>query len=172
MKIKTVLIIVICLTASIWFWLWRTKVQKIQDHNTGALILPSSDNEKIVVDPSTHKITIINASGSHTNFLPDRPSSIEVRKTGEVVVTARQAGVEHALYFGGGFQSDNVRVCSGVDLLYYKRVDGGLFISDEIKDLRTPRIGVSLSYTVWHDTRLTLGFDNVGSPNVLITERF
>jgi len=172
MKVRTILILSgLFVLALIGYDYFRRK-QLVQDKNVLSTVLPSNDSEKIAIDPSGHKLLIITKSGTVTKFLPNRPSEIEVRKDGSVVVTASQIGVEHGLFGGGGFQSGNVRVAVGLDLLYLRKWDAGVFVSDEIKDLTKPRIGVILSYTVWHDTRLSVGLDNAGSPNVLITERF
>lgn len=153
-------------------WFRQEKKQTVQDAVISSLTLPSQDNEKIVVDPNTHKIQITTSKGTTTEFLPDRPSEIEVRKDGNVVVTAKQLGVEHEPFAGVGFGNTDLRFFVGVDLLYYRRVDVGVFVSDRTNLLTSVRIGLDLSYMVWHDVRLSVGVDNAGTPNVLISERF
>lgn len=167
------IIVGVLLTGALFlYYRYGMRHARMEDAKTGATVLAPDDNEKIVVDPDKHTISITTQKGTTTEFLPSRPSSIELKKGGDVIVTARQYGIETVFFAGGGVSNDGLRVAIGTDLWYFKRLDIGTFVSDSTKDLTKLRIGVNLSYSVWHDTRLTLGLDNTGTPELLITERF
>lgn len=172
MNIKNILIALIVLFCVGLVWRVGYKHQQKTDARTISTVLPSNDNEKISIDPEAHIIQIVTASGVKKEFLPGmRPSSVEIRKDGTVVVTAKQMGVEHALFAGVGFGSSDLRVFGGVDLLYFKRLDLGLNLSDATASLSKVRVGVCVSYNFWHDARISLGMDSSGSPNVFVSER-
>jgi|SRR6185295_16089915 len=173
MKIKHIgLMLLIVLSLGLFYW-WRTHKQRQQDLNILSTVLPKDDKEKIIIDPSNHRIDIITADGIKRETLPGmRPSSIEIKKDGSVVVTSPQWGFEHGVFVGGGFSNDGLRFGIGVDVFYYKLLDLGVSATDLTKDLEKPRISLCLSYTVWHETRISLGIDDHNSPNLFVTQRF
>ncbi len=173
MRLKLFATCAIALLVVVAVYIHLSHKQTRTDRAVVAAPLAATDKEEIVVDPRSHQIEIKTATGIKKEFLPGmRPSTVEVKKDGSVVVKSPQMGVEHGLYVGSGYGSSSLRFYIGVDLVYVRRFDGGLFVSDETKDLKQPRIGLGLSYNFWHDTRLTIGIDNAGSTNVLISERF
>jgi hypothetical protein len=77
-------------------------------------------------------------------------------------------------YAGIGY-SNELRLIGGVDLLYYGRFDGGLGLSFTVSQLLKVydvRAVVAVSYTLFSNTRLTLGIDNQQAVNGFITVRF
>lgn len=159
----------IILTGFFLFW----KKQHQTDQNTASVILSPDAKEKIIIDPNSHKIKVVTVNGVDVRYLPGmRPSSVEVKKDGSVIVLTPQYGFEHGLFGGGGFSNDGLRFALGLDLFYYKRFDIGLFLSDSTKDLTKVRTGVQLSYNFWHDLRLGFGIDHNTILNAFLTERF
>jgi hypothetical protein len=94
-------------------------------------VLPSNDNEQITVDPSTHQLVILRPGQRIVETLPDRASTIDIRKDGQVIVTSKQFGFEHHL-FVGLLGSDHLRVGTGLDGFYWKRLDIGVGIADQV----------------------------------------
>lgn len=121
-------------------------------------VLPKDDIERIIVNPETHKLTIVTEKGIRSLTLPDRDSVIDLKKDGSLVVTAKQFGFEHHV-FVGAFQSNDFRLGSGVDLGYWKRLDLGFGLA-ATPGLTTPIVFGQISYNVWHSIRLGLTYDN------------
>ncbi len=94
-------------------------------------VLPVNDIEQIRVDPSTHQLIILTNKGTQTVTLPDRISTIDVHKDGTVQVTSPQFGFEHHLFIGL-VGSEHVRLGVGVDGLYWKKLDVGIGIADQM----------------------------------------
>lgn len=150
------------------FFALRYRDKKI-DTKTSSAVLAPGIREKIVVNSDTHKLSIFTKGHEQSLFLPDRPSSIEVGENGKVTVTSRQYGTELRPFGGLGY-SDKLRLYAGVDLSYWKRFDGGVFLSG---GLNVPiRVGGVVSYTVFSNTRLALGLDNGQKVNLLVSVRF
>jgi hypothetical protein len=95
-------------------------------------VLPSNDAEQITVNPDTHQLVILRPGGKRIiETLPDRTSTIDVLKNGTVKVTSPQFGFEHHAFLGL-LGSDHVRLGAGMDGLYWKRLDLGIGIADQI----------------------------------------
>jgi len=94
-------------------------------------VLPPQDLEQIRVNPDTHQLIIQTAKGIQTVTLPDRTSTIDVLKNGMVKVTSPQMGLEHHM-FAGAVLSDHARIGVGMDAFYWKKLDLGLGIADQI----------------------------------------
>jgi hypothetical protein len=137
-------------------------------------ILPVNDSAQITVNPSNHTVTVQTTSGSHTTFLPDGPSLIDVEHNGIVKVTAKQFGLERHVFGGIGY-GDDLRIIVGADLLYFRRFDLGLGLTVPLTNSMTVyrvRALAAASYTVFDNTRLTLGIDNQKVVNGFVTVRF
>lgn len=94
-------------------------------------VLPPNDAEQITVDPSTHQLVILRPGKRIVETLPDRPSTIDILKNGTVTVTSKQLGFEHHLFMGL-LGSDHLRVGAGIDGFYWKKLDVGIGIADQI----------------------------------------
>lgn len=108
--------------------------------------LPPNDLEQIQVDPSTHQLIITTKIGSHIVTLPDRTSTIDVLKNGTVKVTSPQFGLEHHMFIGL-LGSDHARLGVGVDALYWKKLDLGVGIADQV-GAYTPVVFAKVTYTI------------------------
>ena len=109
-------------------------------------VLPSNDTEQIRVNPETHQLIIVTSKGTQTVTLPDRTSTIDVLKNGTVTVTSPQFGFEHHL-FVGLVGSEHVRFGAGMDGLYFKKLDLGIGVADQIGVAR-PIAFAKLSYNI------------------------
>src|ERR1700690_986871 len=87
--------------------------------------LPLEDKEQIVIDPVKHKLIVITPSGPKVSTLPDRESTIDIKKDGTIKVTSSQLGIE-ARPFAGIFYSNGLRYGAGVDGFYFKKLDIGI----------------------------------------------
>jgi hypothetical protein len=95
-------------------------------------VLPANDSEQITVDPSTHQLIILRPNGKRiVETLPDRPSTIDILKNGTVNVTSKQLGFEYHLFMGL-IGSDHVRLGIGMDAFYWKKLDLGIGVADQI----------------------------------------
>lgn len=143
------------------------KCQRKRDVGISNPVLGPNIKEKIIVNPLRHSLVIITAEGTKATTLPDRPSSIEILKDGKVVVHAPQWGWEAVPFIGigwGGQLNDYI----GVDGFYWKRMDVGTAFSFD-RDLKIKALGfpLVLSYAVWHNTRLSIGYEAFGPTHAL-----
>lgn len=144
------------------FFLWG-KCSKI---NPPAIVLPPNTLEQVLVNPTNHTITVVTPTGSQTVTLPEQPSTISLGTNGKLTVKAPQFGLEVKPYLGWGYEGAGA-VVLGVDFAYFKKLDLGVAAygwTDRVKP------AVSVSYTVWSNTRLTATYN--GAPGVFITVRF
>lgn len=138
------------------------------DTQTSSVTLSPGSIEKIIVNPVTHRLTIVTPGKLQNLFLPDRPSSIEIDKNGKATISSAQFGTE-IRPFGGIGGGDKLRLYVGTDLGYYKKWDVGVFVSGS-KDV-TLRAGINVSYTVYDNFRLSIGMDNAKAVNVFLSVR-
>lgn len=139
------------------------------DRKTVDTTLPVGTIEKLVINPNTHKLTVITPGKEETLFLPDRPSSIEINKNGTVNVTSKQFGTELKPFIG--FQVSNMfRLAFGLDLMYYKKLDLGLGVADKVGNY-TPVGFVALSYNVYSNSQIGLTYDSSSHIGVAVTVR-
>ena len=137
-------------------------------------VLPVNDAALITVNPSHHTITVVNQTGTHTTFLPNSPTVIDIGHDGAVSLKSKQFGLEREAFGGIGY-ADQLRLVGGVDLLYFHRFDFGFGLTVPVTNslpLYKVRAMVGVSYNVFGNTRLTLGLDNQQSVNGFITVRF
>lgn len=151
------------------FWFFRSCDNK-QDEGTVSTTLAPGVVEKIVVNPYTHKLSLIRPEGMQELFLPDRPSSIEIDSKGKTTVTSRQWGTELRPFVGFHY-SNAGRIAAGVDLLYYKKLDLGLGMASQIGN-HTPIGFVKLSYCVLSNTQIGVTYDTGARVGGIITVRF
>ena len=134
-------------------------------------MLASGVVEKIVFNPSNHKLDIIQPGHIQELFLPDRPSSIEIDNDGKAVVTSRQHGTELKPFVG--FQYSNAgRLAVGVDLLYYKKLDLGLGGAAQVGTSHAPVVFGKISYTVWSNTQVGITYDSGARVGGIVSVRF
>jgi hypothetical protein len=150
--------------AILWGWFglfvwYKTKQSdKALTSVVKSVILPSDDSEQISVNPLTHQLIIIGPDNKKTvETLPDRVSTIDIRKNGSVSVTSPQFGLEHEPFIGT-FYSNGLRFGAGLDGLYYKKLDLGLGFAGGSG--LTSVVFVQLSYTVWDNVKLGLILDH------------
>lgn len=137
-------------------------------------VLPANDAAQITINPSNHTVTVNTPNGPHTVFLPDGPSAVDIGHNGEIKVNAKQFGLEIKPYGGIGY-AEQLRLIGAVDLLYFHRFDGGIGVTFPVSQLLTVydiRAVAAVSYTLFSNTRLTLGIDNQRAINGFVTVRF
>lgn len=130
-------------------------------------------SEKIVINPHKHTITIPKPEGPEEIFLPENPSTIEVDPKGHVIVTADQYGTE--LYpFGGVGYSASSSIILGLDLVYWKRWDGGLAFVVPMNTgwAQETQFAAAISYTAYDNLRLTGSVSATGRIGLFATVRF
>ena len=121
-------------------------------------VLPSNDTEQIRVDPGTHKLVIVTKRGTQTLTLPDRQSTIDVLKSGQVKITAPQTGFEHHLFVAGVI-ADYARIGGGMDLWYFKRLDVGIGMADRLGPY-LPALFAKATYNVKGNLQLGLVYQS------------
>lgn len=144
---------------------------KLTNELTSARVaLPQADSEQLLINPRDHTITIKQAGKTRTVSLPDKQTTIDVLKDGQVVVTAPQYGLEFRPFVGLGY-SDDARFALGVDGFYWKKLDlgGGLQMNFH---LAQPRAFLSLSYTLIDNLRVSATIDHKKQPGIFVSLRF
>lgn len=132
--------------------------------------LPPDDIVRITVDPDKHHIRIEQPNQKPIDsFLPDRPSTFEVKKDGKVKISSAQWGLEHHFFFGVTM-SDFFRPAAGVDGFYWQKLDLGLGVADRIGSY-TPVVFAKASYLVYDNLQLGLTYDNLRHVGVGLTVR-
>jgi hypothetical protein len=132
-------------------------------------ILPANELEQLQIDPSKHRISILNSSGLKVLTLPDRNSTVDIYKNGSVKITSPQFGFEHHIFIGG-MLSDVPRVGIGVDLGYWKRLDFGLGAADQIGP-HVPVVFGKISYNFWSNMQGGVTYDNMKHAGLAVTVR-
>lgn len=117
--------------------------------------------EKIIINPLKRTIIIATKNGTTVTTLPDRPTSIELMNDGKVRVRAPQWGFEAIPYIGIGY-SQQVNDYAGLDFFYWKKLDAGIAFSFDRLKVDSLGLPLTLSYTVWHNLRLTVGYEMIG----------
>lgn len=136
--------------------------QKKRDTEIANPNLPPEVKEKIIINPIKRTIIIATKSGTTVTTLPDRPSSIELLNTGKVRIRAPQWGFEALPYIGIGY-SQRVNDYVGLDFFYWKKLDAGIAFSFDRLKVNSLGLPLTVSYTVWHNLRLTVGYEMIGS---------
>ncbi len=137
--------------------------QKHTDKVINSKILLPDVEEKLIIDPTHHSLIIINASGTKAVTLPARPSSVEVLKNGKLRLNVPQYGFEHLPFVGIGY-STQLNDYIGMDFWYWKKLDiGTAFGFDRDFKIKTLDFPIIISYTVYHNMRLSIGYDFIGA---------
>lgn len=125
-------------------------------------VLKADEKEQILIDPTRHTITIVTPEGITRKTLTDNPSTVILRKNGDVVVNVPQFGFQHRPFIGVGF-SEKWRFVGGCDLLFFKHLDLGPALSFEpMQVFESARVNLVLSYNVWSNTRVGIAIDHTG----------
>lgn len=140
-----------------------------KDKVNSSSVLSPDTAQKIVVNPAKHSLEVITPDKDTTLFLPDRPSSIEVNKTGEVKLSSPQFGTEFKFFFG--IQASNAfRFGAGIDSLYYKRMDFGLGIANQV-GMHTPVVFGKISYLIYDNLQVGVTYDSLSHGGLSLTVR-
>lgn len=115
-------------------------------------VLPKEDKEQLIIDPSHHSLIIVRSTGNETLTLPDRQSVIDIRKDGTVSITSPQYGWEHRLFLGVHV-SNTFRVCAGMDAFYFKKLDIGLGVAEQLGP-HAPVVFAQVGYNVYGNCRI------------------
>jgi hypothetical protein len=137
-------------------------------HPQVAPVLPVNDKEQIIVDPVKHQLIIVRPGKTTVTTLPDRRSTIDVKKDGSVSVTAPQFGFEHAP-FVGAFYSNRLRFGAGLDGLYFKKLDLGLGVAGGSSTNTV--LFLQMSYGLWDNLRIGATYDHQQHVGIGITVR-
>lgn len=121
-----------------------------------ANVLPKDDNEQILIDPVHKSLIVVNSNGTRTLTLPDRPTTIDIRKNGTINVTSPQYGMERRI-FGGVYASDKFRIAAGADLWYFKKLDLGVGLAGEVGP-HLPIVFGQVSYNIYSNCRVGLAY--------------
>lgn len=133
--------------------------------------LAANTSEKIIVNPLKRTLTVITAHGETITVLPDHPSSIEIMKSGKVKINSPQQGFEAVPFIGIGYNR-SLNDYLGADFYYWKRLDlGAAFSFDRDLSFRNVSLIGFISYTVWNNSRLSVGIDTRGGVHGAITVR-
>lgn len=141
-SLKLLALLIVLLTGG-YFWL-KAHIRDVLTAPQASL--PANDLEQIQVNPDTHQLTIRTSRGLKTITLPDRTSTIDIQKDGAVKVTSPQFGFEHHMFIGL-LGSDQARLGAGIDGFYWKRLDIGVGIADQV-GMYTPVVFAKATYTI------------------------
>lgn len=150
-----IILLIIALLVGLWF------KQKKRDTEIANPNLQPGVKEKIIVNPVKRTLIIATKTSTTVTTLPDRPSSIEFLDNGKVVVRAPQWGFQAMPYIGIGY-SRQVNDYIGLDFLYWKRLDLGFAFGFDRLKVDSLSLPLTVSYTVWHNLRVTVGYNFVG----------
>ncbi len=154
-----------------------------QDQAIQCKVLPPDVREKIIVDPRRKKITIITPERTDELFLPDRPTSIEIPKTGPVRISRRTYGFEMAP-FASLVVTDTLRAGVGIDGFYWNKFNIGSGIGFNVPNLFGDKTGVSIksildvrfftqiSYNLYSNTSIGLVLDTNKNIGMALSFRF
>jgi len=146
-RYKIGLVIVVLGGMFLWGRCNRPSTGSKSDGGVPSTVLPGNDAEQITVDPSTHQLVILRPGGQRiVETLPDRASTIDIRKNGTVDVTSKQLGLEHHMFIGV-LGSDHARIGLGMDAFYYKKLDVGIGIADQA-GMYTPIAFAKVTYSI------------------------
>lgn len=172
MRLKGALYVAAIAVLLVLGYFWRRKLDAKADSQVVSHALPKEDKAKYIVDENRHELIEIEhtpaPSGAETQgsvvrttYLPPR-ASIEIRKDGTVVVTARQFGTECVPFIGAVVDSEiHGRAIVGVNLLYWHRWELGVGPSMGVLGLRPDlRVFGAVAYNVWSNTSVFVGIDN------------
>lgn len=157
MNLRYKIYLIGALLAGVFLW-GRCSRTKYPSVPVPATVLPKDDKERITIDPIKRIVTRTTEKGTETFTLPDRTVTFDLKKTGEITVTAPQFGFER-LPFAGASYSDKMRAGVGVDLVYWKKLDLNVGLSSSL-NIHDFRVFVGVSYNVYHNIHLGLTFDN------------
>lgn len=139
--------------------------------STAPAALKPTDKEQILIDPIHHKITTVTHTGTSVTTLPDHPSTITEHTDGSVSVNIPQFGYEQQPFIGYGF-SNQWKLMAGCDLAYWKRLDFGVGLDfTPYHPFDTMRVAALVSYTIWSNTRASLGVEHTGMIVGMLTVR-
>ena len=134
-------------------------------------VLKPDEKEQILIDPTHHTITVVTPNGVTRKTLPDNPSTVIIKKGGDVVVKSPQFGYQQKPFIGVGF-SNKWRFIAGCDLFYFKHLDLGPGLSFEPNQpFDTMRVNAVLSYNIWSNTRVGVAIDHLGKFAGFVTVR-
>jgi hypothetical protein len=145
--------------------------QKKHDLATVSTVLASDVKEKIVIDPHKHIFVIVTREGTKATTLPDRPSSIEIKNNGQVIVKSPQWGTELDPFLAGAFSLHGGLLGAGADVFFWKKADVGLGFLTNPSYVQDTGVFVAVSYRVWSNTSLALGIDNHTTPLLIVKVR-
>jgi hypothetical protein len=160
MKLRYKIGIAVITLGAVFLW---GKCSKIKPP---AIILPPNVVEHIVVNPTNHTLTIVTHTGTQVVTLPDHVSTVDLGTNGKLTVKSPQYGLEVKPFLGWGYEQGGA-VILGADVAYFKRLDLGVAAYGWTGRVKP---AISLSYTVWSNTRLTATYN--GAPGLFVTVRF
>lgn len=129
--------------------------------------LPTNDAAKVYVAP--HNLMVQTPQGVTSKYVPET-ASVDITKTGEVLVHVKEFGFERAPFLG--FQgSDAFRIAFGVDLFYFNKLDLGIGAGDQI-GAHTPIIFAKATWVVWQQLEVGLTYDNLQHPGLIVAVKF
>lgn len=148
------------------FFYWKGCTRRVPPQSSPA-VLKEDEAEIILLDPTHRTITTVTHAGTSVRTLPDRPTSVTVKKTGEIVLNSPQMGLETRPYIGIGW-AGQLNDYIGLDFFYWKRLDVGFALGFD-RDLKIKSLGLPLtiSYSVYHNTRISIGYELFGPSRIL-----
>lgn len=137
--------------------------------------LPENVAKRVVVDTARRRLSVVTPS-SHGNrednlFLAPH-ATIDLKKDGTLSVNSPQFGFYASPFLAYGY-ANNPRLMAGVNLLYFKYFDFGLFVSTGRNNSGLDnRLGLSVAWNVWRTVDLGLGYDTKQKTSVFIAVKF
>ena len=159
---KVVHVVIVCgLIVGGWFGL-RGCNKKV-DKGVINMVLGPQDTHKLIIDPKKHTLTDVSHKGITVQYLPNTPTGIVVKKTGEIVVLGRKGGTEFSPSLGFAY-SDTARLFLGAGLLSWQKWELNLGLAPTVSGRFSLTAIASISYNIYSNTSLFVGIDTRHSP--------
>lgn len=167
-------------------YIWRFKSDAGIETQIRATTLPKEDKAKYIIDEKRHELIEIThapidpASGGEDGsgtverrtYLPPH-ASIELRKDGTVVVTARTWGTEIQPFVGlAGATDRSFTAQAAVSLLYVQRWEFGGGLSVNVRDVHDVRAVLTASHNFYSNAVAYVGIDNHKAVSVGVGLKF
>jgi len=168
-RFKIALAVAMIAGVLVWISGYRHGASRSPAGPNPATVLPVNETERITVDPEKHTLTIQTPMKVKVITLPERKSTIDILKNGEVKVTSPQFGLEHHMFIGYGL-SDTGRFMAGIDGLYYKHLDLGVGLGMQFGN-HSPIAFAKLSYNVYGNMQVGMLYDSNQSIGAVLSVR-
>lgn len=140
-------------------WSRLRQMNKQSDAQLVAPVLKADEQEKIIVEPQLHQITVVKRDGTQTLSLPgNRPVAIVQDVGGKLTIQTRFWGTEIQPWIGFGF-ADEFGISGGLSVFYVGRFDFNVGVTGILTDPLSVRGIAGPSYNLYSNTSILAAMD-------------